>query len=63
MGLDRNTPNCILTEELKYEDTSIKAVRRAQNYEEKAEKSEKKIVIEYREIELNRATKRKMGKR
>lgn len=59
MGLNRNTPNCIVTE-LKYEDTSIKAVRRILNYEQMARKSEKKIVIEcIKKIELNRVMEEK----
>lgn len=56
IGLDRNTPNFILTEELKYKDTSIKALRRILNYEQE---TRKEVIDCIKEIELNRVTEEK----
>jgi len=46
LGLDRKTPNYILVEETKMIEIRMEALRRAINYEEKARKSEKKLVVE-----------------
>ncbi|KMQ83635.1 coiled-coil domain-containing protein [Lasius niger] len=45
-GLDRRTPNYILVEETKMIELRLEVMRRAIKYEEKARKSEKKLVAE-----------------
>ena len=46
LGLDGKTPNHILIEETKIKELRLEAKKRAIKYEEKARKSEKKLVIE-----------------
>lgn len=46
LGLDRRTPNYILMEETKMKELSMEAMKRAIKYEEKARKSNRKIVVE-----------------
>lgn len=52
LGLDRNTPNYIVAEEMKSEELRDRALERAFKYEEEVRKSEKRLVKEcIREIE------------
>lgn len=52
LGLDRETPNYILMEEMKTREIRIRAVRRAIRFEGKVRYSKKKIVREcIRELE------------
>ncbi|XP_071636284.1 uncharacterized protein [Temnothorax longispinosus] len=44
LGLDRRTPNYIVSEEAKIKEIKMRAIRRAVRYEEKTRQSEKKIV-------------------
>lgn len=46
LGLDRTTPNYIVTEETKIRELRLEAVKRALKYEETARKSKKKLVLE-----------------
>ncbi|XP_043583307.1 uncharacterized protein LOC122568058 isoform X2 [Bombus pyrosoma] len=46
LGLDRTTPNYILTEECKIEEIKVKALKRAARYEERTLESEKELVKE-----------------
>ncbi|XP_043583164.1 uncharacterized protein LOC122567995, partial [Bombus pyrosoma] len=46
LGLDRTTPNYILTEECKIEEIKVKALKRAVRYEERTLESEKELVKE-----------------
>ncbi|XP_043583626.1 vicilin-like seed storage protein At2g18540 [Bombus pyrosoma] len=46
LGLDRTTPNYILTEECKVEEIKVKALKRAARYEERTVESEKELVKE-----------------
>ncbi|XP_043597276.1 uncharacterized protein LOC122574134 [Bombus pyrosoma] len=46
LGLDRTTPNYILTEECKLEEIKERAVKRAARYEERTLESKKELVKE-----------------
>ncbi|XP_043588299.1 uncharacterized protein LOC122570268 [Bombus pyrosoma] len=43
LGLDRTTPNYILTEECKIEEIKVKALKRAARYEERTLESKKEL--------------------
>ncbi|KAG7196729.1 hypothetical protein KM043_016066 [Ampulex compressa] len=45
-GLDRGTPNYIVVEETKMKEFRIEAIKRVVRYEEKARRSNKKLVVE-----------------
>ncbi|KAG7198957.1 hypothetical protein KM043_015920 [Ampulex compressa] len=52
LGLDRDTPDYIAGEETKMKELRIEAIKRAVRYEEKARRSNKKLVVEcFRELD------------
>lgn len=46
MGLDKITPNYIVLEETMMKDLRLEVIKRAIKYEEKARRSDKKLVVE-----------------